>query len=1805
MSIERVAVVFDNQTRPETTGIYCLRALSELTRAIHVTPEDLPRIRPGEYDLILNIDDGLRYSLPPTLHPCAWWVIDTHLAPDWAEEKGQAFDWLFAAQKDGAERLSRQGLPTTWLPLACDPDIHRPHAVVKKWDVGFVGRIAPGIRQDLLALIQRHYPNSFIGQAYFDEFAQVYSASRTGFNRSVRNDINMRVFETLGCGTMLLTNDLRDNGQEELLKSGSHLATYRDADELLDKLQFFLRDDSARERIAKAGHAEVIARHTYRHRMQALLETIERDLTKTSIGGSEVSKREERLDPGWLDEVDIVIKTFLRPLALLQLLESLFAYYPGAHVTIADDGGIRQGADADNRRCCEFLSHHPQVNLIELPFAAGVVVGRNTLVERTRRPYLLLLDDDFCFTATTRIERLFSRLKTEADAGVVAGDCIDVIENHRERRRSGGTLKINGDTLIHETQDWHDHQRGECDYVPNFIMLRREVFNTVRWDVGLGGEHYDFLLQLLGSHWKVLQDESVQIEHYPLTSALPGYATFRNATLPAQQAFLAKWRLQRMIQDGKVILERNKESAVSTEIVPRPPKDDLYFEFPRTDVLELVPVEARRVLDIGCGGGRLGAQIRQRQGAVVVGLESNPKAAGLARRRLNEVREQDVERPDVDFPPGSFDCVICADVLEHLREPSPVLKKIRKWLTPNGCLIISIPNVRHHTVVAGLLAGNWTYESAGLLDADHVRFFTRREIEKLLYRNRFTVSESRPKPSPDYTEWLKQGRPGEVRMGNLQIAGMSPAEAEEFFVYQYLLVAHPDPGAGFPRKPADQSELLSQFFSSYPWPVRKPDVDLPKDNLGWFQEGSREILTNTLKPEMRLVVELGAWLGLSTRFIADRAPMATVITIDHWQGSPEHRARPDWAVMLPTLYETFLAMNWEYRNRILPLRTTCKAGLQLIHSAGLQPDLIFVDADHSYAAVLEDLETSHSLFPAAQIVGDDFDCDDVRRAVIEFAHQQNFQVETSAGTWRSWRLVPTAEPQAERDPGLTSIILVTFNQLAFTRECIDSIRLRTDEPYELICIDNGSTDGSAEYLQSLSGAQVILNPDNRGFPSAANQGLQIARGNQLLLLNNDTVVTTGWLRRMLAALHRSPEIGLVGPCSNYVSGPQQVAATYRDMGSLDGFAWDWGQQYAGQVRDLDRLIGFCLLFKREVLERIGLLDERFGIGCYEDDDYCRRALQAGYRCVVAVDSFVHHYGNRTFAGSGVDLQEVLDENRRKFDEKWQPQSQPVTPEIDAPTLNVPNINSTSNIKFEKDVVTVPKRPGPPRVKRAVGGGLLLTDEPLRLSLCMIVRDNENTIEPCLKSIQPWVDEIVVVDTGSKDRTPEICRYYGARVFEFPWIDDFSAARNVSLDHARGQWIFWMDSDDTISEECGRQLRALADSSHPDNVLGYVMQVHCPGIPDNGHADITVVDHIKLFPNRPELRFEHRIHEQILPAIRRLGGDVQFTDISVIHSGSDHSAAGRERKLARDFRLLNLDLKDRPDHPFVLFNLGMTHADAQQYDEAVRRLSRCLEVSHADESHVSKAYALLVSSLEHLGQSETAWTVCQRGRELFPDDKELLFRQAMLAHQSHRLSEAADLYHRVLAPTTARRFLSLDADLSGYKARHNLAIVYEDLEMLEQAEAQWRMIVLENPTVVAAKVGLAECLIKQNLIGDAKTTIAELESHPQTAAEGYRLLSKCLELQGDPDGALRGLRAGILRCGATAGLLQETARLEYSGGNLIAASNTLRQLTEMSPNDKSAWNNWGVVLSELQQRQQAESAFQRAKILSRSENDIQT
>jgi tetratricopeptide (TPR) repeat protein len=386
---------------------------------------------------------------------------------------------------------------------------------------------------------------------------------------------------------------------------------------------------------------------------------------------------------------------------------------------------------------------------------------------------------------------------------------------------------------------------------------------------------------------------------------------------------------------------------------------------------------------------------------------------------------------------------------------------------------------------------------------------------------------------------------------------------------------------------------------------------------------------------------------------------------------------------------------------------------------------------------------------------------------------------------------------------------------------------------------------------------------------------------------------------------------------------------------------------------------------------------------------------------------------------------------------------------------------------------------------------------------MIVKNEEANLPDCLGSVTGLFDEIIVVDTGSTDRTKEVAAAHGARVFGFAWCDDFAAARNECLRHASGAFIFWLDADDRVDADNYRKLAALLASLGDDNAV-YIMKCLC--LPDPATGAATAVDHARLFRNRPDNRWRYRVHEQIVGAARKTGAAVRWSDV-VIHHVGYQDAALRRRKLARDLRLLQLEDAEHPDDPFTQFNLGSVYQELGRPQEALPCLRRSLQRSDPGDSIVRKLYALIVQCQRRLGQTAEALAACREGRGHYPEDAELLFQEALLQrdHGDRAGAEAALL--QLLGTREKAHFASVDTGLRGYKARQNLAALYHEQGRAAEAEAQWRQALAEQPGFVPAWLGLAEvCLAQQRWaefddIGRKVEALAAPEAGP-LRARGY-------------------------------------------------------------------------------------------------------
>jgi spore maturation protein CgeB/ubiquinone/menaquinone biosynthesis C-methylase UbiE/thioredoxin-like negative regulator of GroEL len=497
-----------------------------------ITPQDIYR---GNADSLKEVMEGLPDGWQPDFYlwvetglsdipvdlkehalPKVCYLIDTHIDFDRHLKIAKNFDFVFLAQKAYVQTMTQAGIKNVmWLPLACDTEIHGKVTVSKQCDVGFVGSISStrDRRRNLLDKIEKQFDLD-CQRKFMDEMAEHFSKSRIVFNNAINNDLNMRVFEALCSGSMLVTDPAPGSGLEELFKDKEHLVIYDD-ENLEATISHYLENASEREKIASAGRKEVLARHTYVHRAESIIQ-----------------------------------------------------------------------------------------------------------------------------------------------------------------------------------------------------VLNEKIGN---------------------------------------------------------------------IEEKKSACMNEKSSSE---------KSPSYYENVRNDLIPLIPSDAKCILEVGCAAGMTGRELKKRSGAFVAGIELNAQAAEAAKKVLDDVLQGSIETIDLPYSDGSFDCILFADVLEHLVDPLSALLKVRRLLKKGGTVVASIPNVQFHGVIHQLIEGNWTYEKEGILDETHLRFFTYKEIVKLFSKAGYSIQAVEEVLDPQY-EKFSLANSTALNFGRTQVKDLTPEEIKRFFVFQYQVIASP------------------------------------------------------------------------------------------------------------------------------------------------------------------------------------------------------------------------------------------------------------------------------------------------------------------------------------------------------------------------------------------------------------------------------------------------------------------------------------------------------------------------------------------------------------------------------------------------------------------------------------------------------------------------------------------------------------------------------------------------------------------------------------------------------------------------------------------------------------------------------------------------------------------------------------------------------------------------------------------------------------------------------------------------------
>lgn len=365
---------------------------------------------------------------------------------------------------------------------------------------------------------------------------------------------------------------------------------------------------------------------------------------------------------------------------------------------------------------------------------------------------------------------------------------------------------------------------------------------------------------------------------------------------------------------------------------------------------------------------------------------------------------------------------------------------------------------------------------------------------------------------------------------------------------------------------------------------------------------------------------------------------------------------------------------------------------------------------------------------------------------------------------------------------------------------------------------------------------------------------------------------------------------------------------------------------------------------------------------------------------------------------------------------------------------------------------------------------------------MIVKNESVNLDRALKSVVDLVDELIIVDTGSTDNTREIAKKYGAKIYDFTWCDDFSAARNEAIKYSTGEWILWFDADEYLDEINQEKLRQLFSSLKNERVAYLFDQVStAKDLP----GEKVLSARASLFPNRPEIRWYYRVHEQIAKPLEESGGHSIKSDIQIFHSGY-HERTDNRQKILRNIRLLHMENNENPNDPFILFHLGSSYDSLGRYAEALPYWPRTIQLFFPQNIRIAKCYFIWARELQLLGDIATANQICQEGLKRFPDDPELLLLQVELFGKLGHLESAEVILRKLISGPTSTGYnlnLSYSFECHTFRPYGYLGQLCAQTNRLDEAEQYFKKSLEYNPNFALSLEGLAQLYQQQGRNGE--------------------------------------------------------------------------------------------------------------------------
>lgn len=477
---------------------------------------------------------------------------------------------------------------------------------------------------------------------------------------------------------------------------------------------------------------------------------------------------------------------------------------------------------------------------------------------------------------------------------------------------------------------------------------------------------------------------------------------------------------------------------------------------------------------------------------------------------------------------------------------------------------------------------------------------------------------------------------------------------------------------------------------------------------------------------------------------------------------------------------------------------------------------------------------------------------------------------------------------------------------------------------------------------------------------------------------------------------------------------------------------------------------------------------------------------------------------------------------------------------------------------------------------------------ITISACLIVKNEEKHLERCLRSVRGHVDEIVVVDTGSTDRTVEIAEKFGAKIGTFEWIDDFAAARNESLRLATGHWALWVDADEEVADYSWGAIREGVMRPHfgayyiqMDNFMSdgtSALYTHCP---------------VRLFQLREGVKFTGRIHEQVMPSITRLGLEsATLENAKIRHYGYQPETMKEKKKTDRAISMLEREVRESPQDAFHWFNLANAYCVAERLEDALHAARMSLRTLEPNNSFGSVTYHIVQGSLCALGRPEESLEAAAECRErgFFTILNQFEYAHALLL--VGRLEEAlAEVEVCLTMPW--ERGMTGDYGIVTHKTHHLKSMILASMGRYEEALQLCEFVLSVCPDFTPSQFVKATALEKLGFIDEAEPIYTALLETKTYRGRSFKGLAHCALARQDRDAALKFFEQAIAENDRDASVWLEWMNLLEESGNAEAKVAAFERFGTTHTPTAAILVNWGRALGQAGRLEEAVTKFAQA------------